>query len=68
MYDPFQVGDNVCRVQSFMHTKSPGDYGCTVVGKGKGILSFLPLWRVLQVRRYLSSKIRSSGYTLLEQP
>ena len=40
VYDPFQVGDNVCHFQSFMHTKSPDDYGCTVVRKEEGILSF----------------------------
>ena len=40
VYDPFQVGDNVCRFPSFTHTKSPGECGCTVVPQEKGILSF----------------------------
>ena len=39
VYGPFQVGgDSVCCFQSFTHTKSPGEYGCTVVSRENGIL------------------------------
>ena len=38
-HGPFQVGDNICRFQSFTHTKYPDEYGCVIVTKEKGILS-----------------------------
>ena len=35
---PFPGEGSVCYFQSFTHTKSPGEYGCTVVSRENGIL------------------------------
>ena len=38
VYGPLQVGGTVCCFQSFTDTKSPGEYGCTVVPEENGTL------------------------------
>ena len=42
VHGPFQVGDGVCRFQSFTHTKSPGEYGNSFLNIRGDIIDYLP--------------------------